>query len=75
MADDVEESVDPSAVYCRHCGEPAKDGTKWNTDWLCVYCQRYQDSMACPTCHSTVRISLMSEDVVPAPHAPLRRRR
>lgn len=57
--------------YCRHCGVKgavvAPDG-----DWLCTACERYQDATACPTCGSTVRISLLPEELAPKPAKPVK---
>ena len=71
----VEDEAAPTAgAYCRHCGQPNDDAIA-GEDWLCPHCEHYQDTIACPTCGSPARISLLPEGVVPAPHAPARRRR
>ncbi len=71
----VEEDAGSTAgAHCRHCGQP-NDNAVAGGDWQCPSCEQYQDTMACPTCGNPARISLMPEDLVPAPHAPARRRR
>jgi len=66
------ESVDAT---CRHCGAHAEFGPDGEPeDWLCTECERYQDTMVCPTCHQPARISLMPEDLAPERHSPRRRK-
>lgn len=65
-------------VHCRHCGhanEISVQAVVDGEDWLCEHCQRFQDSMTCPTCGNLARISLMPKDLVPEPHAPVKRKR
>jgi hypothetical protein len=69
----AEEATQEGSVYCRHCGEEnATVNVEANPDWFCTHCEHYQDSMACPTCHSIVRASLMPENTVPAAARPKR---
>jgi hypothetical protein len=68
----VEYEAEP--MYCRHCGEQ-NEGVAEGEDWLCLQCERYQDSMVCPTCNQVTRSSLMPEDLRPAAHAPKRHRK
>lgn len=78
LTGDVEQAAEPSGpveVNCRHCGRAASIDLASNPDWLCESCERYQDSMTCPTCRSVVRISLMPEGSAPEPHAPVRSRK
>lgn len=78
MPDDVEEQqVVASDMHCRHCGAAKNVARHFSPvtgqeqvyeageDWLCAECQRWQDQMACPTCGSIVRISLMPSDLAP----------
>jgi hypothetical protein len=69
------EPVGPAETNCRHCGRPAIVDLAENADWLCPSCERYQDSMLCPTCNSVVRISLMPDGSAPEAHAPVRGRK
>jgi hypothetical protein len=74
QSDDVE-TDGPSAVHCRHCGQPNEVNVDETPDWLCPACERYQDATTCPVCHQLARISMLPPDMVPEPHAPARRRR
>jgi hypothetical protein len=56
QSDDVE-ADGPSAVHCRHCGQPNEVNVEETPDWLCPACERYQDATTCPTCHQLARIS------------------
>lgn len=68
-----EETVTPAAVNCRHCGAPHDLEPGADPDWQCPECERWQDTIACPTCHQPARISLLPKEAVPAAHAPKRR--
>jgi hypothetical protein len=64
MTDEVMISGDT----CRHCGaaRPGEaESADLGADWLCSSCERWQDSMTCPTCGSQTRISTMPPDLVP----------
>lgn len=50
---------------CRHCGAHHAIDSNANPDWLCPHCERWQDSMACPTCGAQTRISTMAPENVP----------
>lgn len=69
------EQAGPQEVNCRHCGVPSDVDVAQNPDWLCPFCEHYQDAMACPTCGQTARISLMPAEMAPEVHAPARRRK
>jgi hypothetical protein len=69
------EEAGPQTVNCRHCGRPNEVDVEATPDWLCPSCERYQDSMLCPTCSSVVRISLMPDGSAPEAHAPVRSRK
>lgn len=69
------ETSGPTEANCRHCGRSTTVDLAENPDWLCTSCEHYQDSMACPTCGSVVRISLMPDGSAPEPHAPARARK
>lgn len=58
-----EQAPEPQQVSCHHCGAPNPTPQLPGADWLCTACERYQDSMTCPTCHSVVRASLMKAEV------------
>lgn len=58
-------------AVCRHCGGPNRIATDANPDWQCAICERWQDTIACPTCGQPARISLLPAELVPAPHEPL----
>lgn len=76
MTEEATEELVMTAYHCRHCGaERAEDALAMDDDWLCAECEHWQDSMACPTCGSTVRASLMPADMVPAAAKPKRARR
>lgn len=62
----------PVTVYCRHCGQPTERDSGDDSDWICSSCERYQDSMVCPTCHQVTRISGMAAEYIPKPHAPVK---
>lgn len=70
-----EQAASPETVNCRHCGQPYELAPDADADWLCPACERYQDSMTCPTCSQVARISLMPAELAPEAHAPTRRRR
>lgn len=73
MPDDEETVVaepQPVTVFCRHCGKPTELPADYPQDWLCASCERYQDSMVCPTCHQVARISAMPAEHHPEPHEP-----
>lgn len=72
--EDAQSNADMVTVHCRWCGAPTETAAE-GEDFLCDNCERYQDAMACPTCGQIARVSLMPEDMVPAPHAPARRRK
>lgn len=78
MPDDEETidpaTIDPKTAYCRHCGleNPGKTA---GSDFLCQFCDGYQDTLACPTCHQPTRISLLPEGTAPPAHAPSRRKK
>lgn len=72
---DLEPEPEAEPVHCRHCGEQAPEGTDPEGNWLCKDCGRHQNSMVCPTCHSVVSASQLPKDMVPAAHAPRRRRK
>ena len=69
------EEAKPEKVYCRHCGQARELAAGDDPDWLCEYCDKYQDTMACPECGQPTRISLMDPAKVPAPHGPARRKK
>ena len=66
------ETLDVS-THCRHCGKLAELDVTIDPDWLCTHCERYQDTVACPTCHQPSRASLMAPEDVPAAVKPKRR--
>jgi hypothetical protein len=73
--DTTDQTPDPDAqaAHCRHCGVPSDAPA--GSDFQCASCERYQDTVACPTCHQPARISLLPEGTAPEPHAPTRRRK
>jgi len=73
--EDEEAVSEPASANCQHCGEPSEVDVSETPDWLCPHCERYQDSMTCPTCKQPTRASLMPEDLRPAAHAPKRHRK
>jgi hypothetical protein len=75
VATDDQEEVEALDVstHCRHCGRRTETDVSDTPDWLCSHCDRYQDTVACPTCHQPSRASLMDSEVVPAAAKPKRR--
>lgn len=73
--EEVEEQTGPETVNCRHCGQPNEVDTAATPDWQCPACERYQDSMTCPTCNQITRISLVAPELAPEVHVPTKRRR
>lgn len=69
--DAVVSTVTVASVPCRHCGEANQIRSDANPDWQCAVCERWQDTIACPTCGQPARISLLAPEVVPAPHEPV----
>lgn len=73
----TEIEVGPDTTHCRHCGQvnegPLKVGA--DLDWQCQSCERWQSTVACPTCNQPVHIDMLEPGQVPAAHAPVRRRR
>lgn len=59
----------PSKTACRFCGKSSMVDAQATPDWLCASCERYQQQMACPTCHQPAIFSLLPPDVIPAPVA------
>jgi len=55
-------------AYCRHCGAPAPLDA--HGDWLCPACERYQETVMCPTCGSLTRISSLPADKQPKAAKP-----
>ena len=49
---------------CRHCGKKNANATPG--DWLCPNCERWQNTVGCPTCGQPVDISQLPSDTVPA---------
>ena len=66
---------DAQATHCRHCGAPLDSAANSGAEIQCPNCERYQDTIACPTCRQPARISLLPEGSAPEPHAPTRRRK
>jgi len=55
---------------CRHCGVTPLIEVS-GADWLCPNCDKWQDTIACPTCGAPARISLLPKTVVPKAHDPV----
>lgn len=69
-ANDTEPSG-PTKNACRHCGRYTTVDAEATPDWLCPKCERFQQQIACPTCHQPTIISMVPADVVPEPVAPV----
>ena len=67
-ADEQSAPVEP--VHCHWCGATHEPVEGESEDWLCGHCERYQDSMSCPTCGGQARVSLMPAEMVPEPAKP-----
>lgn len=63
------EAVEETAHYCYHCGA-VNTAENLDADWLCPQCDKYQDSVTCPTCHQVANKSLMDAGDVPPPAKP-----
>jgi len=62
-----EESESNEQSTCRHCGADGPHAFASDvSDWLCPECERYQNSVICPTCHGLADVRLMEPDAVPA---------
>ena len=54
--------------HCYHCGAPREFADEdHDKDWFCDSCERWQDTIGCPTCHQPTRASLLDPSVVPSP--------
>lgn len=76
--DDAEAVGQTGDVHCRHCGQPTEQTVQAvvaGQDWLCPACERWQQTVICPTCKSAVHVDSLPPEAVPEPHAPARRRR
>jgi len=69
--------VAADTAHCRHCGHVHEEPLtiSADADWLCPHCDRWQNTVKCPTCNQPVHVSQLAEDQVPAAHGPVRRRR
>lgn len=65
----------PELQHCRWCGQPQEAATAEGEDWLCESCERWQNTMTCPTCNQLTILSALPENMLPEPHAPTRRRK
>lgn len=57
---------EPTSTACRHCGQSSVVDAQATPDWLCSACERYQQQVACPTCHQPTIISMLSPEAVQA---------
>jgi hypothetical protein len=58
------------AANCRNCGRASVVSTD-DADWLCPYCDHYQNTTACPTCGQPVAIDALPEGLRPPVHDPV----
>jgi predicted RNA-binding Zn-ribbon protein involved in translation (DUF1610 family) len=61
MTEEPTKPSGPQQTECAHCGVASIVDTEVTPDWLCPNCGRFQDSVVCPTCHSVVNRSALTE--------------
>lgn len=72
-ADDAEDTGEPTAQHCRHCGRKTEVNVEANPDWQCPHCGHFQKTVACPVCGQPVSTDVLPADQVPEPAKPRNR--